>query len=168
MKKIDKYLDKFETWSFVILLTVMTVVVFLQVIFRYVIHSSLPWSEELSRDCLIFVTFIGVSAGLKAGTHTSIDFLILVLPDRCKYAVQLLGQVLIVLFSVAFFVISARLAYMILVSGQQTQALGIPTWISYAALPLGLFGGIFRSVENLVRFLRGENEAPAEEQEGAA
>ncbi|WP_286954445.1 TRAP transporter small permease subunit, partial [Aminobacterium sp. UBA5277] len=35
----------------------MVIVVFLQVIFRFVLHSSLPWSEELSRYILVWISF---------------------------------------------------------------------------------------------------------------
>lgn len=164
MKKLDKYMIKTEYILFCILLTVMTVVVFLQVIFRYVLRSSLPWSEELSRDCLIFVTFIGVSAGLKAGTHTSIDFLVTVLPPKTEYWVRAIGHVITLVLSVAFFVTSADLTLKIFGSGQWTQALRIPTWISYSALPIGFAGGVIRSIQNLINHLRGikENVSPVE------
>ncbi len=48
-----------------VLLVIMVVVVFLQVIFRFVIHASLPWSEELSRYILVWLSFLGAAIGVR-------------------------------------------------------------------------------------------------------
>ena len=109
MKKIDKILDYFETGSFIVLLSVMTIVVFLQVIYRYILHASLSWSEEVSRYCMIYTVFIGVGAGLKAGTHTGVDALVMVLPKKLKEIVILIERIICLLLSVVFFVLSAEL-----------------------------------------------------------
>ena len=53
MKVVKKIADNFEGYCCAVMLAVMSVVVFLQVIFRFVIKASLPWSEELSRYLLV-------------------------------------------------------------------------------------------------------------------
>ena len=95
MKKLDRILDIYETSAFVLLLSVMTIVVFFQVIFRYVLHSSIPWSEEVSRYCMVYTAFIGVGAGIKAGTHTGVDAFVSFMPEKVKKAVMLLEKILV-------------------------------------------------------------------------
>ena len=56
--QLDKIVSKILQLIVVIMLSVMSVVVFAQVIFR-IIHMSIPWSEELSKYLLIWSTFLG-------------------------------------------------------------------------------------------------------------
>ena len=60
MKKILKFLnDYLEETICIILMSVMTIIIFIQVIMRYVMHNSLSWSEELARYCFIWLIYIG-------------------------------------------------------------------------------------------------------------
>lgn len=153
MKKIDKILDYFETGSFIVLLSVMTIVVFLQVIYRYILHASLSWSEEVSRYCMIYTVFIGVGAGLKAGTHTGVDALVMVLPKKLKEIVILIERIICLLLSVVFFVLSAELVMQLMQSGQKSATLFIPIAFAYLAMPIGFLGGVIRSIQNVVKQL---------------
>ena len=153
MKKIDKILDYFETGSFIVLLSVMTIVVFLQVIYRYILHASLSWSEEVSRYCMIYTVFIGVGAGLKAGTHTGVDALVMVLPKKLKEIVILIERIICLLLSVVFFVLSAELVMQLMQSGQKAATLFIPIAFAYLAMPIGFLGGVIRSIQNVVKQL---------------
>ena len=54
MKKILKFLnDYLEETICIILMSIMTIIIFIQVIMRYVMHNSLSWSEELARYCFV-------------------------------------------------------------------------------------------------------------------
>jgi len=47
----------------------------IQVFFRYVVQSSLGWSEELSRYLFVWLIFIGSAVALPKGFHIAIDML---------------------------------------------------------------------------------------------
>lgn len=54
MKKGLQFLNRYlEEILCVALMSVMTIIIFVQVIMRYVAHNSLSWSEELARYCFI-------------------------------------------------------------------------------------------------------------------
>lgn len=150
MKKLDHYLDLYETASFVVLLSVMTVVVFIQVICRYILKASLPWSEEVSRYCMIYTVFIGVGAGLKAGTHTGVDALVMVFPSPVKWVVILIETILCFVLSVVFLALSAAVVMKLFESGQKSATLFIPIAFAYFAMPLGFLGGTIRSFQNIM------------------
>lgn len=154
LKKIDAVLDFFEDKSFTLLFSLMTLVVFLQVICRYVIKSSLPWSEEFSRYCMVWVVFIGVSAGIKTGAHMGVDALLMVLPHRFRRMVELLTKVVTLAFCVIFFVVSLKLTIMLFKSGQRSATLFIPIAFAYLAIPVGFIGGIIRSIQLIVAQLQ--------------
>ena len=150
MKRLDRYLDLYETASFVVLLSVMTIVVFIQVICRYILKASLPWSEEVSRYCMIYTVFIGVGAGLKAGTHTGVDALVMVFPPSIKWWVILIEKVLCFALSVISFALSAEVVIRLFQSGQKSATLFIPIAFAYVAMPLGFLGGSIRSFQNII------------------
>ena len=58
-----------------ICLFVVVVMVFLQVLFRFVLKIPAPWTEELSRLAFIYMTFFGVVLGAKYNMHLSVDIL---------------------------------------------------------------------------------------------
>lgn len=150
MKKLDHLLDTYETASFVLLLSAMTFVVFIQVICRYILQASLPWSEEVSRYCMIYTVFIGVGAGLKAGTHTGVDALITVLPSFIRWWVIMIEKALCFALSAVFLVLSAEVVVKLFQSGQKSATLFIPIAFAYLAMPLGFLGGTVRSLQNII------------------
>jgi TRAP-type C4-dicarboxylate transport system permease small subunit len=60
------------------LLAVMVVVAALGVFFRFVLHSSLSWSEEFDSYLFVWLTFLGAAAGVKMRAHPEVR----AIPDR--------------------------------------------------------------------------------------
>ncbi|MEB3101837.1 TRAP transporter small permease [Ferviditalea candida] len=59
-----------------IFLSVMTIVVALQVLFRYVINEPLFWTEELARYLMIYIVYMGASVGVRWGSHVGFTFFV--------------------------------------------------------------------------------------------
>ena len=71
---IDKVINKILRFIVIIMLSVMSVVVFAQVLFR-IVHLSIPWSEELSKYLLIWSTFLGAAICIRKGSLVGLEFL---------------------------------------------------------------------------------------------
>ncbi len=115
-------------------LAVMSVTVLLQVYFRYVAQAPLPWSEELSRYLLVFLTFAGAALAYYRGAHVSLDLLPQKLSERRKAA---LGVFLAAAVGL--------LGFTLLISGydlltrnhaQRSPAMGVPMSMPNAAIAL--------------------------------
>lgn len=65
-----------------ITLAVMVLLVFTQVIFRYILHLSGPYLEDLPRNLLIMFAFIGVAAVTRQKAHIRIDVMLLIIRNR--------------------------------------------------------------------------------------
>lgn len=117
------------------LLAVMVVVVFLQVIFRFVIRSSLPWSEEMARYLMVWIVFLGASIGVKRKSHIGVEALVSLLPDTLRRWTSILVHA----FSCVFFAFMIHYGRAILrvVGFQLSPAMEISMAIPYSAVFAG-------------------------------
>lgn len=102
----------------VILFVLDLVVLAVQVLFRYVLRSALPWTEELARSLLVGVTFWGAAVAVFRNSHVRFEFLLRRIPPAISMAIQVIGDLLC-------------LVYLILVA-QGALAMVGPTWYTYA------------------------------------
>src|SRR6266513_6465769 len=65
-------------------LAAMVVLVFSNVVLRYVFNSGIATSEELSRWLLVWLTFLGAIVALRQHAHLGVDTLVRALPPRGK------------------------------------------------------------------------------------
>ncbi len=123
------------TWLVAVILGTMSVVVFSQVIYRYVLESPLPWSEELARYLMVWLVLLGASLGLRSKALIGMEALINVFPAPLKrFSVEA-----VLVFSLMFLavVMIYGIKLTIMNHAQVSPAMGIPMSLPYAAIPVG-------------------------------
>jgi TRAP-type C4-dicarboxylate transport system permease small subunit len=113
----------------------MTVVVLLGVFTRYVLNDALPWTEELARYILIWLSWLGGGIAMRRGSHIAVDLFIDTLSPRTRSVIVFVGRSLVLLFLGICVVYGLDLARR--VGMQSTIALGISMQIPYASVPVG-------------------------------
>lgn len=94
---IQKLLDQYCRLLSVLMtaaLAVMVVLVFTNVVLRYVFNSGITVSEELSRWLFVWVTFLGAIVALHEGAHLGTDMLVSRLSVRGKKACLVISHLL--------------------------------------------------------------------------
>lgn len=91
------YVAGVEAFCFAGVAVVLGVAV-LQVVFRYVLHSSLTWSEELMRYLMLWVVAVGAGLSFSRGQFLGMRMLVDRLPPGLLRAVDLLAAVLMLIF----------------------------------------------------------------------
>ena len=81
-------------WAIALALALMVVLVFGNVLLRYVANSGITVSEELSRWLFVWMTFLGAVVALKEHGHLGTDMLVARLGPAGKRACLVLAQVL--------------------------------------------------------------------------
>ena len=137
MATVKKILNNIEEFIVVPLVATMVVVVILQVIFRYIIRGSLPWSEELSRYLMVWITFLGASIGVKRGAHVGVEALVIALPRKAQTIVRYLGIVISLIFCIVVLNASLGILTRQIASQQVSPAMRMPMWWAYLAIPSG-------------------------------
>jgi TRAP-type C4-dicarboxylate transport system permease small subunit len=154
MERFDKLLDQLC----VLFLIGLVLVVALQVIFRYTLQFSAPWTEEVARYLYVYLTFIGSAIVMKEGNHIVIDLLLNRLPLPIRRWVGVLIQTGILVFLIEFIVGNIQMTS---VSSSVTSASLV--WFKMSYLYIGMNLGVILmaiyTVGNLIKLFtwkRGE------------
>jgi TRAP-type C4-dicarboxylate transport system permease small subunit len=73
-------------------------VVFLQFYTRYVLNSSIGWTEEIARYLLIGVTFVGSIMAMRKGTHIAVEALLVFVPKEWKHWILVVVDFVVAVF----------------------------------------------------------------------
>ncbi|MGB9698931.1 MAG: TRAP transporter small permease [Thermodesulfobacteriota bacterium] len=120
--------DGFALILFVALIILAT----LQILFRYVFMYPLPWTEELARFTLVWVTFLGAASATRRKLHLAVDFFINKLNPRAAKFITFFFYILIL----GFLVIILYGALVMMGEAKPIFA-GSITWLSMMYLYLG-------------------------------
>jgi TRAP-type C4-dicarboxylate transport system permease small subunit len=151
LKIIDKNLEEV---LLVFLLSLMSLLIGVQIIMRYVVGESLTWSEELARYCFIWATYIGVSYAVKMGAHIRVDAVTNMLPASTRRYVNLFSYVMFIVFAALVMKEGYALTAKIFSFGQKSSALGLPMGYVYMAPAVGFALVIFRILQKMVEEVR--------------
>ena len=152
--KIGSVLEKIVSCVCVI---VMSLLVFINVIARFVFNHSLAFSDEISTYLFVLMSFMGTAIAARRGAHLGLS----IVTDRVSpkariiigmvmYGVSALFCLLIVIFGIQMVVSQYQL-------GQESAAMQWPEWIYGSFVPIGaafamlaFLQGIFDMAKKLV------------------
>jgi C4-dicarboxylate transporter DctQ subunit len=150
-------LEKLEEGLVAFLLATMIIVTFAQVIARYVFNYSFVWALELVSFLFAWLIFIGMSYGVREGSHIGMDAVVKLLGEKIARYVTILATILCIAYSIIIFVGSWRYINMVYGVGNYAQDLPIPVWIPRLALPVGFALLAVRFCQVLYRTIKGED-----------
>jgi|GEM_PF-474781 TRAP-type C4-dicarboxylate transport system permease small subunit len=90
VKVVSDWAERLASAMGIALVAVMTFVVLLQVVFRYIVRAALPWPEELARYLMVWCAFVGASSALRVGEHVGVTFLLDKMPTALGKLIRLI------------------------------------------------------------------------------
>lgn len=122
-------------WAVIGLMASMAVLVFANVVSRYLLNASIIWVEEITRYMMVWVGFLGSGLVLRLGAHIGVDVLQDVLPAR---AAQTLRAAIVALLAATFAAMTWHgVRYVAFAWGQETPVLNWSTGAIYLVIPIG-------------------------------
>ncbi|WP_111646641.1 TRAP transporter small permease [Paranoxybacillus vitaminiphilus] len=153
----------------VLTLAMMCILVFGNVVLRYIFNSGITWSEEMSRFLFIWMIFLGAIGALKDNDHLGVDTLLKKLPLSAKRVVFILSN-LIVLY-VLWIVLDGSWKITTINMNSTAPATGLPIAYVYGigivmSIGMGIiilfniYRALFRidMIEELTRMKESEDE----------
>ncbi|CAM3984557.1 TRAP transporter small permease [Lederbergia lenta] len=137
MKKVNKLLNYIEEYIAVTTLIFTSLLVFAQVVLRYLFNYSLHWSEEVARYLIIWFIFIGSSIAVREKAHATVDALVIILPNLMKKFFAILANVIAMVFCIVIILSGCKSILNVMQYGSVTPSLGMPMYIPYLAIPVG-------------------------------
>lgn len=141
--------DKFEESILVVSLIFTVIIIFAQVVMRYVFKDSLSWSEELARYIFLYQIWLGASLAVKRQSHLRIEIINAKLSPRNKIIFDTFAKIIWLIFSVFLAYMSLQLTITISQRGQLSPAMRIPMGYAYASVPIGSGLMAFRLIQQL-------------------
>lgn len=155
--KVLRWLDNhFEELLSVILFTLMTILISLQIIFRELADFSLDWTEELGRYTFIWLVYISASLAVKNKRHLRVEFVETILPKKASKWYSLFGQSIWLAFSLYMVMEGYNVASHVLDSGQTSPSVGLTMGYVYMIVPIGFGLMSIRILQLMIKKFRDE------------
>lgn len=153
IRRIDLIIIKaFEVFMTTLAATIVVLMNY-AVFSRYVLRSSVGWSEELPAYLLAVMTFVGAAWVTRTNGHLSFDPVVRKLPRGAQTVVQIFNLLLVSVFGSLLFRHGLRNA---LGYGSRTLiSLDIPIWIFRMSLPIGAGLMVLMSVVRILGMALG-------------
>lgn len=153
---IDKVINKILRFIVIIMLSVMSVVVFAQVLFR-IVHLSIPWSEELSKYLLIWSTFLGAAICIRKGSLVGLEFLKNSMSEEKQKILQTILNLIVC--AMLLFLINVGFWAVRRVWFQITPVLKLSMGLMYATIPIGSVFMLINQILVTIYLWKGEENA---------
>ncbi|MBX3609358.1 MAG: TRAP transporter small permease [Hydrogenophaga sp.] len=154
-----KLLDHLEEWIMSLMLLAMTSLAFMQVVNRYVFNSGFSWTLELTTICFAIMIFVGISYGVRVGSHIGVDALVKLLPSRGQ---RIAGAIVVVLCLVYVgFVMTGATQYVSKMYdvGIEFEDLPIERWKVLIVMPIGYALVAYRFLQILWNLITGKTSS---------
>lgn len=155
-QELKKLLQQPLEFSLALILVLIVLVTFTQVLFRYVFHLSLAWSEELARYLFLWLASLTAAYAFKTRSHFALRFLVNALNKKFQKIVQTLVVFIISAFLLVF--IWKAIEFTIRMSKKVSPSLQMSMAFPYASVIVG--GGLmlYYVLRNWVLDIREEKK----------
>lgn len=134
----------------------MALIIAVQIFQRYVLQSSLDWSEELARYLFIWSVYVGCSYATQKDRHLEVTIMRNLFGPTVAKVVTLGAYVCTIGFCVCATIWGFQMVEFLSGTGQKTPALEIQMYWVFLSVPVGMGLMAIRTVQRILAILRGE------------
>ncbi len=138
------------------LFVIMIVLLFGQVVSRYIFNFPIMWAEEIGRYIFIWIVYIGASQAFITENHLKVDFILNKLPTIIKKYVNIFLYLIIIIFLFTVFLYGIRYALINFNKPAYSMNWFKIGW-TYSAVPVGSFFMIINIIRIIYRSLSKSN-----------
>jgi TRAP-type transport system small permease protein len=138
LKKLFAGVDRAAEYGVAAVFAAMCAVGLLQVFNRFVLNSSLSWSEEFQIYCHVWIVFLAIPVAYRHGAHMSVEAFRNKLPRPVGRAFDYLIELLWIWFAVALAWLAWRVSEVAKL--QSSPGLDLPmNWVYYSMVVGGAY-----------------------------
>ena len=134
LRKFCRVLFKALEWFAMVCMVVLTVIVFTDVILRYIFKQGFSWTQEVATLMLVWFSLIGMAIGVLEKIHISIEMFTAKLSEKAIRVLEGINHILIAVFGGA--TVYYGLLIMNMTKTSTLPATKMPSSVLYVILPL--------------------------------
>lgn len=157
-KMIMNALAKIEEIAVMIVMVVVTVFTAANVFSRYVIHSSLSWSEELVVALFVLLTMLGGALSAREGGLVSLTLIYDLLSEKGKKIFTVISVAVSLFFCYVLIKYGFSKVFTQMANGSETFSLRWPEWVFSIYLPIGGVLMAIHFIEYLIDMMVGKKD----------
>ncbi|HWP51701.1 MAG TPA: TRAP transporter small permease [Clostridia bacterium] len=150
-------LNEFEIYLGTAVFLILTALLTIQVVSRYVFNNAITWAEELAVIMFVWLIYLGVAGAVTKRKHLKIDALINAVPFKVKRVLLILDNLITFAFCAYVAFPFSQLIVNLSGSGVKTSLLRLPKNIVYSIVPICLVLTCIRLIQDTIRLTK-ENE----------
>ncbi|OMH38885.1 TRAP transporter small permease [Motiliproteus sp. MSK22-1] len=127
-----------------LLLISMVLLVFVEVLMRFVFNSGIHWAQELTLLLSAWFVLFGASYGVRVGAHIGVDVFVRMLPRPIHRQLSLLAIILCLFYCGLFLLGSWSYLSKLVLIGIELEDLPVPAWVASSVLLIGFTLLLFR------------------------
>jgi C4-dicarboxylate transporter, DctQ subunit len=151
---MSKWLSMVENSLLILSASIMSIIAFGNVLSRYFLDNSLAFTEEITINLFVLLTFVGAAVGVKNHSHLGFTLLF----DKSNLKVKKILALATGLIIIAVFIIFAfygmKMVQYQMQTGQTTPSLGWKQWVFTLGFPLGSILCIIRAAESTIKEIK--------------
>lgn len=153
----NKILNEFEIDLGAAIMVVVTILLTVQVVSRYMFGRSFTWTEELAAILFVWSIYLGIAASILTRKTIRIDAFVNLLPFKMKKVALIIEDIFTILFCAVMLKPIINVIQNLHKRSAVTVLMKFPVWLTYIIIPICLVLTIIRLVQDMFKLLK-ENE----------
>jgi len=158
MRQALRVLDWLCETSTTLILWVTVVVIFVQVVARYILEVALPWTEEFARFAFLWLIFLANAMAERNKEHFRVTYFVEQAPRPLRYTFWVVGETLVLVFFV--WLLFDSLQFVGMGKRMISTVLQLRLDYIYWALPVAILFSLLNRSRNIVAVLRDRPDNP--------
>lgn len=151
---MDRFISRLEEWIVAIVMGIMATITFVNVLSRGIANYSLSFTEEITINLFVLLTFVGTAIGVREHAHLGFTLIYDLLNNSFKRLMTIFVGLMMALLFIVLIYFGIQMVYFQMQMGQRTPALGWSQWWFSSAMPVGAALCLYRTVQVTVKEYR--------------
>ncbi len=144
---VVRFIHKLEENIVALLLVAMTLLVFAEVIMRFVFSTGVTWIQEATLYTAAWFVLFGASYGVRIGAHIGVDVAVKLLPEPLRRLAGLIAIALCFVYCALFLLGSWDYLQLMHMINIEMEDIPIPKWMAMMIMPVGFVLLVVRFAE---------------------
>lgn len=152
MKYFYDSLEKVLRIALLVLVSGIVITTMLQIVARFILMVSIPWTDELARYLMIWASFVGLGVAYRKKELICVAFFREKLPPHLLKLTLLISDLLCSIFTIVIVIYWVKLCFQNM--AQVSPSMRVSLGIIYAIIPLGSLLYLLFAFESVFSYFR--------------